>query len=525
MGEGLKRITIVQGALALAAMLLADLLTFQVVAAGGTVGTGTPGSCTESALNTALAGGGVVTFNCGVGLAIIQFSSQLVITTDTSVDGGGRILLSGNGSTRLFYVSSGTGLSLMNLTLSNGSASQGGAIYNDGRLMVTNSTLSGNTAVGGTGGAIYANGVTTITNSALSDNAAPAGLAGGINNNGTLTLLQTAFASNFAGLGGGALINNSITHITGGSFDSNQTGGSGGAIVNSGPLTISGTSFSGNSTSSSSGGGIYNMGGLTITNGLFYSNSAAMNGGAIYNRGLIRVTGSVLTGNTSGSGQHGGAIYNDLSSTMALDTSTVSNNSATGGLGGGIYNAGTLTVTADTLSGNAAGGGLGGGIYNAVSGTLGVVNSTLSGNFGGLSGGGIIAAGPVTVSSSTMVNNLHGSLVNGGSNPFFVKNTIVADNCAGTITSLGHNLESANTCGFGAAGDLINTNPLLGPLANNGGPTLTHALLAGSPAINAGTNAGCPATDQRGIPRPQFGTCDIGAFEFVVRVYVPWVLR
>jgi len=96
--------------------------------------------------------------------------------------------------------------------------------------------------------------------------------------------------------------------------------------------------------------------------------------------------------------------------------------------------------------------------------------------------------------------------------------------CSGTITSLGHNLESADPCAFAATGDLSNTNPLLGPLADNGGKTLTLALLPGSPAINAGTNVGCPATDQRGVPRPQFGTCDIGAYEFVLWVYLPVVV-
>ena len=85
------------------------------------------------------------------------------------------------------------------------------------------------------------------------------------------------------------------------------------------------------------------------------------------------------------------------------------------------------------------------------------------------------------------------------------------------LSSQGNNLESANTCGLNAAGDKINANPKLGPLQNNGGTTWTHALLAGSPAIDGGTNSGCPATDQRGVSRPIDGdhdgsaVCDIGA--------------
>jgi hypothetical protein len=94
------------------------------------------------------------------------------------------------------------------------------------------------------------------------------------------------------------------------------------------------------------------------------------------------------------------------------------------------------------------------------------------------------------------------------------------------ITSGGHNLSSDSTCGFTAGGDLQNTNPLLGPLATNGGPTPTYALLPGSPAFDTGPNTGCPATDQRGITRPQGIRCDIGAFErFVLTVFLPLVER
>jgi hypothetical protein len=109
------------------------------------------------------------------------------------------------------------------------------------------------------------------------------------------------------------------------------------------------------------------------------------------------------------------------------------------------------------------------------------------------------------------------------------KNTIVAGNAGsncfngsgGTLNTLGSNLESANDCGFIHPSDYRNTDPLLGPLATNGGITYTRALLAGSPAIDSGTNTGCPATDQRGVARPQDGnlngiaTCDIGAYEYV----------
>ena len=102
-----------------------------------------------------------------------------------------------------------------------------------------------------------------------------------------------------------------------------------------------------------------------------------------------------------------------------------------------------------------------------------------------------------------------------------LKNTIVAnsapdDDCAGNlVTSNGSNIDSDGTCSLVAAGDLPNTNPQLGPLADNGGPTQTLALLAGSPAIDAGSgDCPPPATDQRGVTRPQGAACDIGAYEF-----------
>jgi hypothetical protein len=98
-----------------------------------------------------------------------------------------------------------------------------------------------------------------------------------------------------------------------------------------------------------------------------------------------------------------------------------------------------------------------------------------------------------------------------------VVNTLLADtgdNCCGYITDLGHNLSSDDTCAFTNVGSMNNTDPKLGPLADNGGPTLTMALLPGSPAIDAGNTSLAPATDQRGVPRPFSLAADIGAFEF-----------
>jgi hypothetical protein len=171
-------------------------------------------------------------------------------------------------------------------------------------------------------------------------------------------------------------------------------------------------------------------------------------------------------------------------------------------------------INNSTLSGNRAVrccvqhfciGGNGGAVFNN-GGHLTINNSTLSGNSAGLYGGGIYNAGTTTLQNSIVANSPSGG------------------NCSGsTLTSHGYNLSSDSTCNFKGPGDLNNTDPMLGPLQNNGGPTQTMALPSGSPAIDAGNPSGCTdgnghllKTDQRGKPRPDpedTGGCDIGAYE------------
>ena len=216
---------------------------------------------------------------------------------------------------------------------------------------------------------------------------------------------------------------------------------------------------------------------------------------------------------------------------LTLNNLTVANGN--GASGGGIYNNGTLTVANSTLSGNSAPSvsNSGGGILNN-NGTLTVTNSTLSGNSANYAGGGILnMGGMVTVTNSTLSGNSVTDLdygrgggianVNGGSAT--LKNTIVANspsggNCYGTYINGGYNLDSDGSCGFGTTNNSLSgtwdtpLDPKLGALADNGGPTLTHALLAGSPAIDKGNSFGA-TTDQRGVARPQGAASDIGAFE------------
>jgi hypothetical protein len=199
-------------------------------------------------------------------------------------------------------------------------------------------------------------------------------------------------------------------------------------------------------------------------------------------------------------GTGGGGISNG--GTLTVTNSTVSGNNARGmpGRGGGIFNFGTLTVTNSTVTGNSVSGvfgaGFDGGIENQ--GNAAVNNSTVSGNIATGEGGGICnLQGSVTINNSTVSgNSVHFAGDGGGiAGTVTLQNSIVANNsggnCKSGVVSKGYNLSSDNTCNFSSSGDRNNTDPKLGPLQNNGGPTFTMALLPGSPAIDAGNPSGC----------------------------------
>jgi len=256
---------------------------------------------------------------------------------------------------------------------------------------------------------------------------------------------------------------------------------------------------------------------LTIRNG---GGQFTDYGAGIFNQGTLRVIDSSLSGNVAFGTfiVRGGSIYN--TGTVTVSNSTLSGNTARVECtrdcvaeGGGIFNSGTLTINNSTLSGNSAvrsgGNGFGGGIFN-LGGTVTINNSTLSGNSADTRGGGIFNNGAATLQNSIVANSPSGG--NCGTGP----NTV-------TTTSKGYNLSSDGSCDFDGPGDRNNTNPMLGPLQNNGGPTQTMALPSGSPAVDAGNPSGCTdglghllKTDQRGDPRPNTedtGGCDMGAYE------------
>lgn len=276
--------------------------------------------------------------------------------------------------------------------------------------------------------------------------------------------------------------------------------------------------------------------GVTVTGGLAAEGTGeelAGDGGGILAYEAEQLTLNAVSVSGNSAAKNGGGISappEGVNATaITINNSTIANNKVTGGavegLGGGIYVLGDLSLTNSTVTGNSAestvGMVMGGGVLAALDPTdtepskVNILNSTIAGNSVGAtgSGGGLSVFNP----TPTVVTQLS------------VKNTIVAGNTAPTGANCGsvamltstNNLSSDTSCMFTDAGSRQNVDPKLGALANNGGETDTMALPEGSPALDAGTNDGCPATDQRGVSRPQGPTCDVGAYERAVTTTPP----
>ena len=470
-------------------------------------------------------GGGTITFNIGFATIVLNGTVLPNITADCTIDGGDTVTVSGNHASRVFVVNTGATLTLKNITITNGNnaGGDGGAIRNDGTLNINSCKfLNNTTAPSFSGGAILTLGLLNITNS--------------------------EFASNQGGSGGALYprFSGAITKIISSNFHdngtTNQTNGWGGAILlwDGAPVTIDQCTFSNNAALK--GGAFY----------VFPNSNLTVDHSTVSGNFVIGIGGPAPAG--PGNSGFGGGIYN--AGTATLTNCTVSNNSATGGLGGvatgfqnggglggdgfggGIYNLNLMTLTNCTVFGNIAAGGEGGtsldgiggpggtgqaaGIYNQGTLTLAScsisANSALAGTGGfGIEGGG----GPGSAQGGGLLQSNLGS--NSLRNDLIAGNTATNDgpDLIGAFTSQGFNLvgKSDGSTGFinGVNHDFVGTvaaplDPMLAALQDNGGPTVTAALLSGSPAINAGTATGAPVKDQRGLARN--GPPDIGAFEF-----------
>lgn len=493
------------------ALVLCLFLPGRILAQGTTVvGDGAPASCTAAALATAIDAGGTITFDCGLEPVTIA-GGPYTVAGAVTIDGGGLITLSGEDAHRHFVVTTEGSLRLANLTLSGGSAVEGGgSILSEGVLVLDTVVVHDNrtTGVDSGGGAIVSLG-------------------------GALTIFGSHFYANIAAYTGGAILqSDGVTVIEDSVIDGNSAAVFG-AIDSTGDLTIRNTMLRGNRATAGDGGAV-----------------------GIIN-GTARIEASLIEGNFAGGG--GGGIYispNYPGTRVGIQDTRITQNEAdatfAGSLGGGILSGAGLTLARVTVDGNRAYGA--GGLFQyGNEGSLTVHDATFHNNTAVNIAGGLWLAGSLghTFTNVTVSENTAGDWAGGlyvadypaslqnvtlsgnraplGANVYTLRTTVTfasaiianpqggGENCAVQDTaqpaiSGGYNLDSDSSCELSTVTDLPTADPLLGALADNGGPTLTHLPQPGSPALDAAAEA-CPAADQRGFVRPGGAACDVGAVE------------
>ena len=477
-------------------------------------------ACTlRQAIATAMSGD---TIDFAPGITTIELTSgELLIDKNLTIDGPGADLLTVRRKAdapkfRIFNIASGnvtmSGLTIsegmLGSTLSGAPPVSGAGILNQAGATLTliSCTVSGHTTPNGNdayGAGINNAGTLNLENSAVAGNRNlgqfnPNG--GGLYNTGTVNIVDSTISDNFAGWGGGIYSRSGTVTITNSALTDNNVDSSsfqsnaGGAIFSAGELTIVDSTFSGNSlgpynskSKSSSGAAVFNQGTATITSSTFHRH--------VFDRG------SIIT-NIRAWNQPHPPPPNDP--TLSLTNCTITDNSARHGDVSGISNSGTVSLTNCTISGNSAPNlGTGSGVYNIGNGTVNARNTIIAGNTA------------TTSASADYGHDVYGPLTSQGFN-------LIGISEGATITP--------------TTGDQIGTaaapiDPLLGPLQDNGGPTLTRLLRPGSPAIDRGGAAAGVTTDQRGLPRPVDDPdlpnatggdgSDIGAVELTLEESVP----
>jgi hypothetical protein len=440
-------------------------------------------------------------FLCPVGGCALPLTSALPsVTQDLTINGADRVAISGANLYPVFSFDAVV-VNLLNLAVVNAQGNFGGGITMNGTTLTLNNVrIEGNHAHAGSG--LYQPGGTLyVFNSRFIANVAETnGFGGAIGQIGGAAIISnTTFSGNTAGSGGavGSLQISSL-QVAASDFDGNIARLWGGAIYlqdTTVDASFTGSSFTNNQT-------------LTTT--------LAFGGGAIWlTQGELTLANSTLANNSTGA--KGGAL-GVFGGQATLTNVTVSGNSAKISGGGiniqndGVIHPATVTLNNVTLSGNLADSdnnntGDGGGLANST-GTFNAFNSIVAGNF--------------DTPNNTGAGTIHPDCSGGLNSPKF--NLVGNKNgCAGLANGVSGNL-------VGTGGSPL--DPRLAPLADNGGPTLTRALLVDSPAIDAGNPAApgsggvaCAATDQRGVRRPIGSRCDMGAFELAYWLNVPAVLR
>ena len=480
------------------------------------------------------------------------------------------------------YLASTFYQSIADTGFANNSAENGAGIYNESDLTLGGLYMDMNTAT--SGGGIYNTGNLTIQDASIYQNTASTGA--GIHNTGNLTVGAANIYGNTAEqLGGGIYNEADLTIADSDLYDNNAMFGAG--IYNSGVLVIENSELTRNIVSQA-GGGIYNhSGNVSLENVGFVENSSTFVGGGILNSGGS-IQGYDLLFDLNSSDDRAGAIQNTTSGQVELHRATFSNNQAlnncgaiensalgyfilidstiignnASAFGGGIMNGASFELIRVTVTDNQAASGAG--IANDNATLMNIENSTISGNAAELNGGGIYNAGTVYVFHSTITGNdasadpispsgSGGGVFNMDGADFYFSDTILFGNyrraifptdndCSGTLTTGDYNLlGTLDDCTLAddQGLDLIGVDPLLGTLADNGGPTQTRALQPGSPAIDAADPAGCYGIrnllltiDQRGHPLPWDGdadgaaVCDIGAYEAPLALrFLPFAVK
>jgi CSLREA domain-containing protein len=447
-------------------------------------------------------------------------------------------------------------------------------IENDGMFIVDRSVIAGNQNMGikslGTG-------YQTIKNSIIRNNGTqdPAYKAGGlVVEDGTVTITNSSFTDNMGFYSGAIYIQKGEVRLNGSTLTGNVGWDAGGVYVAEGDDNLlwikDGTRIGkpgeGNisgvlSEGAKKGGGIYSEADVILKDSFIEGNSGAgiqifhetgpisldISGSAIDGNSMqgidarntdVALSTSDVRGNGSGgiythlgtlnlmestvtSNENGGGIVME-GGHLAMTDSTVALNTNSAGPGGGIYghNLAYAHITGSTFSSNSTTAD-GGGLYLQTYGQIRILNSTISGNKAAAGGGGLSAGGgDIRLNFVTLANNQAGasSAIKNSAN-LTIANSILAQNGASNChlaespVSLGHNLSDDSSCVFAGAADINNQDARIKPLADNGGPTLTHALWNNSPALNNADDAVCPAADQRGIARPFGPHCDRGAYE------------
>ena len=555
------RLILIRLALALVAPLgfldaapdLGDAQDPPSASAAGIVG----GACDEAALHGALAGGGLITFNCG-GPKEILIANPQTITQNTILDGGGLITITGGLATRLFDVSASASLTLRSLGLDSGysGASDGGAITNAGALSLDRVTIiHSETDENHSGGAIFTTGPAFITGSVLYGNSG--GNGGALFAYGSGALLQinnSTFDSNsatnavvvgggkggalWADIGTDVLIRNSL-------WIHNTAAGDGGAIYSLGVLTVQDTVVSGNQTTLNPaattrgfGGGIASYGPLTVTESFLYSNKSLYGGGLSIGEplapALAHVRNSHFEFNQAlywGGGINAGSGHTQLT----IDTTLLAHNTAD--LGGGLTRTDTdLMISRTSIGANSAatGGGLANRTALGAGSVVQVSDTTIYSNVvSAAQGGAIDNHARMALRNVTLEGNDTGVYNNASGTPMTMANTVLHSlgaNCAGVLPgSLGGNFSSDTSCGLAATGNDVQglgLLPQLAPYTINAAGTVAFFLpLGGSPLINTAF-AACSALDQRGALRPD--ACDKGAVEYggmLPALWLPLVRR